>query len=181
MTSFFKHSFLRKWKAVTHDPFASRSRDLDSQARALRAEIRQLERSRDPSAHLRKTTLSDGSIVKLPRGTKAFSSRGKTPVIKGSSLSQPKLDGAHYNAMGLRKLDPAAWIRYHWTTFKKPMEGLGSNENTTVDDQDTLGRLSYSRSSTLLRRERRMARNRFLFMFFAFLALLSAILFFMRP
>ena len=79
------------------------------------------------------------------------------------------------------KLDPAAWIRHHWTTFKKPMEGIGSTENTTVDDQDTLGRLSYSRSSTLLRRERRMARNRFLFMFFAFLALLSAILFFMRP
>ena len=51
------------------------------------------------------------------------------------------------------------------------MEGIGSTENTTVDDQDTLGRLSYSRSSTLLRRERRMARNRFLFMFFAFLAL----------
>ncbi|MGB1672232.1 MAG: hypothetical protein ACPHRA_03295 [Limisphaerales bacterium] len=181
MTSFFKHSFLRKWKAVTHDPFASRSRDLDSQARALRAEIRQLERSRDPSAHLRKTTLSDGSILKVPRGAKAFSSRGKTSVIKGSSMPQPKLDGAHYNAMGLRKLDPAAWIRHHWTTFKKPMEGIGSTENTTVDDQDTLGRLSYSRSSTLLRRERRMARNRFLFMFFAFLALLSAILFFMRP
>ena len=102
-------------------------------------------------------------------------------MIKGSSMPQPKLDGAHYNAMGLRKLDPAAWIRHHWTTFKKPMEGIGSTENTTVDDQDTLGRLSYSRSSMLLRRERRMARNRFLFMFFAFLALLSAILFFMRP
>ena len=181
MGSFFKHSFLRKWKAVTQDPFASRSRDLDSQARALRAEIRQLERSRDPSAHFRKTTLSDGSVLKVPRVAKAFSSRGKTSVTNGSSIPQTQLEGGHYNAMGLRKLDPAAWIRHHWTALKKPTGRIGSTEDATVADQDTLGRLPYSRSSTLLRRERRIARNRFLFMFFAFLALLSAILFFMRP
>ena len=71
----FQHSFLRKW-AVTHDPFASRSRDLDNQARPF---VRRYG-SWNVSGSLgtaRKTTLSDGSILKLPRGPKLFQVEGK--------------------------------------------------------------------------------------------------------
>ena len=60
--------------------------------------------------------------------------------------------------------------------LQKSDGGIGSTGHLLVDDQDTLGRLS-----TLDRRRCSVAsgasRNRFLFMFFAFLALLSAILF----
>ena len=182
MRSLFNLGFIRKWRQGHRDPFTSRSQRLNHHARSLRAAIRQLERSQETGPRIKRSVApGDSPKVRIQEGKEQASTAlnpGQPRRIRQSSKNQ---QGGHYNAMGLRKWDPAGWLGQRLISMRRSQSRQAKDQATASPKAATGVFQPAPRVSTLLRRERRLARNRFLFMFFLLLALLSAILFMLRP
>jgi len=91
---------------------------------------------------------------------------------------------AHYNAQGLRKLDPVGWWRRRFADAGNPgSQNPGKTETKSAPATQWVQFMAAGGMQGLepLRREKRVARNRFLMMFFLFLLILCGLFSAMRP
>ena len=153
------------------DPISEKERALNAQIAALEAEIKKLDlETVKPSApKYRSTALPRGETIALPVG-KILPTAPAGPVFE--EVSSAKINGGHepgspeiYNELGVRKYDlPALWhrIRNH---FRGP-----STSNPRLVNYLAAGGVHGLRP---LRYEKRIARNRFIWL----VVIMAAILF----
>ena len=114
-----KGSILDKLLQVRKDPISARARNLNHRARELKAEIRRLQKQSSQEPKFQRTT----SVLpnKSARTDERSSLESLFETVEHDSLrtvEEIRDPEAHYNALGVRKLDPMAWVRRH--TNKKP-------------------------------------------------------------
>ena len=175
-----KNSIFSKLLQAGKDPFSSRAKVLNNRARELKAEIRKLEKQFTQEPKYQRTTSSRGKYEQ--RGTGDTRLRSMFETIEHVSLglkNNARDPEAHYNAQGVKKLDPMGWI-------KRQSEKNPALENTDAEQANTTKWVQYMATGGVqgiepLRREKRIARNRFLLMFTLFLVILCGIFAVMRP
>lgn len=176
-----KGSILDKLLQVRKDPISARARNLDHRARELKAEIRRLQKQSSLEPKFQRTTAVRPN--KQPRTDEKSSMDSLFDTVEHDVLRvvekvrDPK---AHYNALGVRKLDPLGWVRRH--TEKQP-ESKTNPDHIKSEDQKWVQYMAAGGVQGIepLRREKRIARNRFLMMFALFLLILCGIFAVMRP
>jgi cell division protein FtsB len=153
------------------DPISDRARDLNAELAALEAEIKRLNTQRDQLEHqprLRSAAFrggpaaSRGSLPETPQqnGEPIFEEVNQDRV---KAAPEPTSQ-AHYNELGVRKYDLAAsWRRW-----------LGNFRGPTAANPKLINYLAAGSIQGLrpLRYEKRVARNRFIFLFLVLLVLL---------
>jgi hypothetical protein len=144
------------------DPISEKERALNAQIAALEAEIKKLdsEATRPPVPKYRSTTLPRGEAVPRPP-EKLPAAKPAGPVFE--EVASTKINGGHepgspeiYNELGVRKYDlPALWnrVRNH---FRGP-----STSNPRLVNYLAAGGVHGLRP---LRYEKRIARNRFIWL-----------------
>ena len=175
-----KNSIFSKLLQAGKDPFSFRAKVLNNRARELKAEIRKLEKQCTQEPKYQRTTSSRGTYEQSDTGDTRLRSMFETIEHVSLGLKNNARDPqAHYNAQGVKKLDPMGWIKRH--SEKNP-----ALENTDAEKANTTKWVQYMATGGVqgiepLRREKRIARNRFLLMFTLFLVVLCGIFAVMRP
>lgn len=135
------------------DPLTARERALKDDLKALENELHKLA-TEAPKA-IRRASVPNPAPPVAP----SFS-----PPISPASAPVSPVPTGHFNARGIRKFDLLAWGQ----NIKNHLSGPGGN-NPAMVKMLAAGSIHGLRP---LRRERRVARNRFIFLFLALLAIL---------
>jgi hypothetical protein len=175
-----KNSILSKLLHAGKDPISSRAKSLSSRARELKAEIRKLEKQSTREPKFQRTTSSKAKTSEVSNGQPPLESMFETIEHETLGLKEPERDTkAHYNTQGVKKLDPMGWL-------KRQSEKSPDSSHSTSEQENTTKWVQYMATGGVqgiepLRREKRIARNRFLLMFALFLVILCGIFAVMRP
>ena len=167
------------WRKKKSDPISERARDLNAEIASLEAEIRRLDsrlsRGAASSSLIGTASTATNQLVEEP----APQSPRHEPVFEEvhqvtlASQPGPVNTPEHYNEMGLRKFDlPAFWRRLR-----------GSFQGPTTSNPKLVSYLAAGgiQGLTPLRREKRVARNRFIVLVtFLFLVLLGILIVYVR-
>ena len=149
------------------DPMTQRSRTLKAEIAALETEIQHLNAKssgNSPQPRLRSTALPDGPTIALPPpANPPVPNSSREPIFE--SMDHPSMAApadtettpAHFNELGVRKYDLAAG----WQRLRNHFRGPAATNPKLV---------SYLAAGSIrglrpLRYEKRVARNRFLFLF----------------
>lgn len=156
-----------------HDPISDKARALTAQIEALESQIKQLSSEAErPQPRFRSSTAPGGLATRPPAAAPApvveprehFERVDHTPLQ--SAAPQPSHE--HYNEMGVRKFDLlAAWQKFK-DLFKTPPAS-----NPKLVNYLAAGSIQGLRP---LRYEKRVARNRFIFLVAVLLLVLWGIL-----
>ena len=176
------------WFRKKTDPISDRARVLNGEIAELEAQIKQLDTrlQRDQSQpRLRSTALPHGGTVShslpppAPPATPLPAPAAHEPIFEevDQDLLKAQNETAttpdHYNELGMRKYDLPALVRRVRDQFRGP-----STTNPKLVSYLAAGGIQGLRP---LRREKRVARNRFIFfVIFLFLMLLGTIWVFVR-
>ena len=153
------------------DPIRQRARDLNAELAALEAEIKRLNTQRDQLEHqprLRSAAMRGGPLP--ARNTpNATPPQNGEPIFEEVNQERVKATPepttpAHYNELGVRKYDLAATWRRWLANFRGP-----TAINPKLINYLAAGSIQGLRP---LRYEKRVARNRFIFLSLVLLALL---------
>lgn len=176
-----KGSLLNRLLQARKDPISARARNLNVRARELKAEIRRLKKQSSLEPKFQRTTSvlsarSDDSSEPSSMGA-LYETVEHDDLRVVEQIRDPE---AHYNALGVRKLDPMSWVRRR--TGKKPEP----KTKTILEETEHQKLVQYMAVGSVqgiepLRREKRIARNRFLMMFLVFLLVLCGVFAVMRP
>ena len=170
----WKDTMLRRLLQVGKDPFSARAKRLNGRARAVHAKIQQLEKEVVEAPRYRSTVLGQAGERAAPEARLLMESTFETVEHESLYSKQDQMDPtAHYNALGLRKLDPMGWFRRQ------------GRQSSNLPREETADKTSHQwvrymatggvQGMEPLGREKRIARNRFLMMFVVFLAILCGI------
>ena len=176
-----KGSLLDRLLQARKDPISARARNLNNRARELKAEIRRLKKQSSLEPKFQRTTslLSRKSDDRSERSSigSLFETVEHDDLRIVDEIRDPE---AHYNALGVRKLDPVGWVRRR--AGKKP-EPRDLSAPEQPDHQKLAQYMAAGGVQGIepLRREKRIARNRFLMMFVFFLIILCGVFAVMRP
>lgn len=146
-----------RWFQKKRDP-------LDARSDELRRKIRELEREMRQAAHAPPSTSApDGPSLRkgVPPPDPVFESI--EPASRPAEVAPPE----QFNQMGVRKFDLAA----AWKRVRRLWERPGSTTNPRLIEYLAAGSMKGLRP---LRYERRVARNRLIFLFLVVLAILGA-------
>ena len=155
-----------------HDPISEKAQALNRQIEALEAEIQKLsEEVEKPQPRFRSSTLPRGATMSPapapaapPARREHFEEVDHTPL----KTPEPRAKQEHYNELGVRKYDlVAAWQRIK-SIFKSPPAS-----NPKLVNYLAAGSIQGLRP---LRYEKRVARNRFIFLVVVLLLVLWGIL-----
>jgi hypothetical protein len=172
------------WFRRRPDPISERARALNDEIARLETQIKELDaqlQSDQSQPRLRSTALPHGSTVShvTPPPAAMSAPAAEEPVFeavdqdlleaRGEAATTPE----HYNELGLRKYDLPALFRRIREHFQGP-----SATNPKLVSYLAAGGMTGLRP---LRREKRVARNRFIFfVVILFLALLGTLLVFLK-
>jgi hypothetical protein len=158
------------FKKKSTDPISARADELNAQINALEKSIKQINQDIDHKRshpRVRSTALPDGRSRALPPATPP-----RDPIFEPVETSKPSTElettESHYNEFGVRKYDlPAAFRK-----VKKYFTGEPASNPRLV---------SYLAAGSIkglrpLRYEKRIARNRFIFLSIFFVLILWGIL-----
>ncbi len=175
-----KNSIFSRILHAGKDPISSRAKSISSRAKELKAEIRKLEKQsvKEPKFQRTTSTRLKPGASQTEEGSMAsmFETIEHESLGLGEKTRDPK---SHYNTQGVKKLDPLGWL-------KRQTEKTPASESETVEKGGTNKWVHYMATGGVqglepLRREKRIARNRFLLMFGIFLLILFGIFAVMRP
>ena len=142
-----------------NDPISEKARALSDQIEALEAEIKRLSHeAANPQPRYRSSTMPQGSGGLPAPAARPSPPRDHFEEVDHSPLqsAEPQARREHYNEMGVRKYDlAAAWQRVK-DTFKSPPAS-----NPKLVNYLAAGSIQGLRP---LRYEKRVARNRFVFL-----------------
>lgn len=175
-----KNSIFTKLIQAGKDPISSRAKSLSSRARELKAEIRKLEKQSTREPKFKRTTSSRERVSSEVTEENSLESMFETIEHETLGLRDNTRDPkAHYNSQGIKKLDLMGWI-------KRQTEKSPASEKANIEAASTTKWVQYMATGGVrgiepLRREKRIARNRFLLMFALFLVILCGIFAVMRP
>ena len=156
------------WFTRKPDPMTTRARELDAEIVALKFEIHQLNNAANCSdPHQIQTVLKE--TRSMPTGP-FIKAEEELPESIPAERDCPGL----YNDLGLRKFDLAGW----WLRMKhlEPLPAPTKNEQLV-----TLIATGRHHGHTALRRDTRLARNRFILLTLVLLAVLWSILSLLIP
>jgi hypothetical protein len=178
------------WLKRKSDPISDRARDLNNEIAALEAQIKKLDAKLQHNAtqpRLRSTAVPRGETIAHTESP-ANSTHSGSPAVKPTTHEpifedleqrhlkarpEPLSTPEHYNELGARKYDVTAFIAR--------MKGWFSRPNTTNPRLVSYLAAGGIQGLQPLRREKRMARNRFLlFAGILFLVLFGLCWWFMR-
>jgi hypothetical protein len=166
------------WFQKKTDPISDRARQLSEEIAALEAQIKRLGVKQEPGApapRLRSTAMPHGATTTLhPAHTPTSTPPApREPIFeevdqnrlqaKGESVTTPE----HYNDLGVRKYDLAAFFRRVKNHFRGP-----STANPKLVNYLAAGSIQGLRP---MRYEKRVARNRFLAVVIGLLVVLLGI------
>ncbi len=165
------------WFKKKADPISDRARALNAEIAALEAQIKRLDsklESGPPAPRLRSTAMPHGA------GSPTHAMPGPPPapaprepifedVDQNRLQAKPEAEttNEHYNDLGVRKYDLAAFLRRIKNHFRGP-----STANPKLVNYLAAGSIQGLRP---MRYEKRVARNRFLFVVVGLLAVLVGI------
>jgi hypothetical protein len=176
-----KGSLLNKLLRAGKDPISARARSLNTRARELKAEIRRLKKQSSQEPKFQRTTslLSRRSDDRSDRSSMGalFETVEHDDLRVVEEIRDPE---AHYNALGVRKLDPMAWVRGR-VGGKPEVQRKSVTEKPKPQKLAQYMAVGGVQGIEPLRREKRIARNRFLMMFVLFLLILCGVFAVMRP
>lgn len=156
------------------DPVSARSKELNAQIEALEAQIKQLSvRIEHTKSHprVRSTAVPHGPTVNMGPGAAP-----QAPIFERiqprNGKAQPEIEStaSHYNDLGVRKYDLLGAFKRLQNQLRGP-----SATNPKLVSYLAAGSIKGLRP---LRYEKRIARNRFLFLTGVFLAVLWGIFYF---
>jgi len=164
------------WFKKKADPISDRARALSDEIAALEAQIKKLDSklgSAPPAPRLRSTALPHGAATTFhtpPAPSVAAPPAPREPIFE--AVDQRRLQAKteavttreHYNDLGVRKYDLAAFLRRLRNNFRGP-----PTANPKLVNYLAAGSIQGLRP---MRYEKRVARNRFLFLFIGFFLLL---------
>jgi len=160
------------------DPISDRARALSEEIAALEAQIKRLDaqaHSAPPAPRLRSTALPHGAAGGAHAAPPAPAPAPSEPIFEevDQDRLQAKEDAVttagHYNDLGIRKYDLAAFLQRIKNHFRGP-----STMNPKLVNYLAAGSIQGLRP---MRYEKRVARNRVLFIFLGVLALLIGLVF----
>jgi hypothetical protein len=165
------------------DPISDRARALNEEIAALEAQIKRLDSKLElkaepgaPAPRLRSTALPHGAstVVHSPTPPAAAPAPAPSEPIfeevdqnRLKAKAEPVTTSDHFNELGVRKYDLAAFFRRIKNHFRGP-----STANPKLVNYLAAGSIQGLRP---MRYEKRVARNRFLALFIVVLALLVGI------
>jgi len=161
------------WFKKKADPISDRARALNEQIAALEAQIKDLDTKLEsaPSApRLRSTAMPQGATN---AGHAPPPARPREPIFEEvdqnrlKARAEPATTPEHYNELGIRKYDLAAFLRRVRNHFRGP-----STSNPKLVNYLAAGGIQGLRP---MRYEKRVARNRFLLVFIGLLLLLVGV------
>src|SRR5579872_2152014 len=170
------------WFKKKADPISDRARALNEEIAALEAKIKRLDSKSNANSHadpepsgprLRSTALPHGAATVVHAPHPPSPSGTKEPIFEevNQNRLKDKTESAttpeHYNELGVRKYDLAAFLRRLINHFRGP-----STNNPKLVNYLAVGSIQGLRP---LRYEKRVARNRFLFVAIILLAILIGI------
>jgi hypothetical protein len=164
------------WFKKKADPISDRARALNDQIAALEAQIKDLDTKLEaaPSApRLRSTAVPQGAAVTGHAPTPAPPAKPSEPIFEEVDQNrlkarvEPSTTPEHFNELGIRKYDLAAFLRRIRNHFRGP-----STSNPKLVNYLAAGGIQGLRP---MRYEKRVARNRFLFVFVGLLLLLVGV------
>lgn len=167
------------WRKKKSDPITERARDLNAEIASLEAEIKRLDSrlNRGPGPKLAVITAGPAAADVLEETPPAATRH--EPVfeeINQANLvapAEPRDTPDHYNELGVRKFDLPAW----WRRLKANFHGPTTSNPKLVSYLAAGGIQGLSP----LRREKRVARNRFYFLVsFLFFVLLGILIVFVK-
>ena len=154
-----------------NDPISEKARSLNEQIEALEVEIKRLsEEAAQPQPRFRSSTLPRSSGALPAASTRTPSARDHFEEVDHTPLQspEPQVKPERYKEMGVRKYDlSAAWQRVK-NVFKSPPAS-----NPRLVNYLAAGSIQGLRP---LRYEKRVARNRFVFLVIVLLLMLWGIL-----
>ncbi len=158
------------WFTRKQDPMTARARELNAEIAALEFEIHQLDNAANcPDLRQIQTVLEE------TRSMPANSFLKTEEELPESTPAEPERDcPSLYNDLGLRKFDFAGW----WLRMKclEPLPAPTKNEQLV-----TLIAAGRHHGHTALRKDTRLARNRFILLTLVLLAVLWSILSLLIP
>ncbi|MGV3774907.1 MAG: hypothetical protein ACO1QB_18560 [Verrucomicrobiales bacterium] len=161
------------WFKKKDDPISVRSRELNAKLAALQSEIKQLDAKvhhRVGNPRVRSTALPHGPILTPPPSPPTHEPIFESAEPARDSLNQEiESTAAHYNDMGVRKYDLLAAFRRIQKHFRGPPAS-----NPKLISYLAAGSIKGLRP---LRYEKRIARNRFIFLSIFFVFVLWGILY----
>jgi hypothetical protein len=165
------------WSKKKADPITDRARALNEEIAALEAQIKRLNTKLDSapanSPRLRSTAMPHGASTQLHAlPTPAASAPPSEPIFEEVNQNRLKAKNEpvppeHFNDLGVRKYDLAAFAR----RIKNNLRGPSTN-NPKLVNYLAAGSIQGLRP---MRYEKRVARNRFLFVVIIILAVLTGI------
>ena len=165
------------WFKKKADPISDRARALNDQIAALEAQIKDLDTklTSAPSApRLRSTALPHGANASHhPAAPAPPTAKPTEPIFEDVDQNrlkdrpEPATTPEHYNELGIRKYDLAAFLRRLRNHFRGP-----STSNPKLVNYLAAGGIQGLRP---MRYEKRVARNRFLLVFIILLAVLVGV------
>jgi hypothetical protein len=167
------------WSKKKADPISERAQALTEEIAALEAQIKQLDSklvSAPPAPRLRSTALPHGATTVVHPSAPA--SAPDEPIFEEvnqnrlKARSEPAATPDHFNELGVRKYDLAAFLHRLKNHFRGP-----PTMNPKLVNYLAAGSIQGLRP---MRYEKRVARNRFLFFTICLLALLVGILVYMH-
>jgi hypothetical protein len=164
------------WSKKKADPISERARALTDEIAALEAQIKRLDSqlgSTPPAPRLRSTALPHGAptVVHPSPPTVAAAEEPIFEEVNQNRLkarTEPAATPDHFNDLGVRKYDLAAFLHRLKNHFRGP-----PTMNPKLVNYLAAGSIQGLRP---MRYEKRVARNRFLFFTICLLALLVGIL-----
>jgi len=168
------------WSKKKADPISERARALTEEIAALEAQIKRLDSKLDsapPAPRLRSTALPHGAptVVHPSSPPAAVPDEPIFAEVNQNRLknrSEPAATPDHFNDLGVRKYDLAAFLNRVKNHFRGP-----PTMNPKLVNYLAAGSIQGLRP---MRYEKRVARNRFLFFTICLLALLVGILVYMH-
>jgi hypothetical protein len=168
------------WSKKKADPISERAQALTEEIAALEAQIKRLDSelgSAPPAPRLRSTALPHGAPT-VVHPSQPLPAAPDEPIFEEvnqnrlKSRSEPATTPDHFNELGVRKYDLAAFLHRVKNHFRGP-----PTMNPKLVNYLAAGSIQGLRP---MRYEKRVARNRFLFFTICLLALLVGILVYMH-
>ncbi len=164
------------WFKKKADPISDRARALNEQIAALEAQIKHLDTKLDAGSsapRLRSTTMPQGAAAPGHVPQPPAPAKPSEPIFEAvdqnrlKARTEPASTPEHYNELGIRKYDLAAFLRRVRNHFRGP-----STSNPKLVSYLAAGGIQGLRP---MRYEKRVARNRFLLVFIGLLLLLVGV------
>lgn len=154
-----------------HDPISDKARALTAQIEALESQIKQLSTgAASPQPRFRSSTAPGGLATRAPEPAPAPVQREHFEKVDHAPLQSaaPQAGREHYNELGVRKFDLVA----AWRKFKEVFQPPPAS-NPKLVNYLAAGSIQGLRP---LRYEKRVARNRFIFLVVVLVLVLWGIL-----